>query len=84
MEPRVRHFLRRRHTTTHSRGTRQFSLESVAQPPFSLLRPAIDAVSVALDGGKTSLNILPKKLAVELRVRRQPPPRLSCEPTTEW
>jgi RNA-directed DNA polymerase len=26
---RVRHFLRRRHTTTHSRGTRQFSLESV-------------------------------------------------------
>jgi RNA-directed DNA polymerase len=26
---RVRHFLRRRHTTTHSRGTRQFPLESV-------------------------------------------------------
>ncbi len=26
---RVRHFLRRRHTTTHSRGTRQFSEESV-------------------------------------------------------
>ena len=26
---RVRHFLRRRHTTTHSRETRQFSLESV-------------------------------------------------------
>jgi RNA-directed DNA polymerase len=26
---RVRHFLRRRHTTTHSRGTHQYSLESV-------------------------------------------------------